>query len=411
MSLLFAMAIRNLGRNWFRTLLTSLTVTLGVALLITALSFVGGVFWGILEKVSQQAGQVRVTTLAYAQRDQLMPLIENMPDTDPIVAALKATPGVIAAYPHLAMGVTGAVGDNEIGEQFGLLHGAPTEYYTEVLNLDEHIAEGRMPTSPEEALFGKQFAADLGAKLGDEIVLLGQTQDGSPSPLKLVAVGLVDLGSAQMNRQMWVDLEKARYMADIEAGSTEILVYGKDYEKADGLAATILERAEFKELSVLAWSQRPPYDGFVGFARALHTIAGGVIVFITGLGVLNTMFMSVLERTAEIGVMRALGLKKTQTVLLIFIEALTIGALGGLAGVLMGGPVAYFLEVRGINLGEAASKMPATLPVNEIMHPDVTPEILLFGFTLGLAMAVVGGLLPSLRAAGIEPVEAMRTRR
>ena len=411
MALLISMAIRNLGRNRRRTLLTAFTVTLGVALLTNALSFVGGVFWGILEKVSEQAGHVRVTTMAYAQRDQLMPLSENIPDSAPLESAIKNVPGVIAVYPHLAMGVTGAVGDDEIGERFGLLHGAPTAYYTDVLKLNEHLESGEMPKNDKEALFGKQFASEVGAKVGSEIILLGQTQDGSPSPLKLTCAGIVDLGNAQMNRQMWVDLEKARYMADIEGGATELLVFGDDFEAAPELSAAVRADPALKDYSVKAWSERSPYDGFVGFARALHTIAAAVIVFITGLGVLNTMFMSVLERTAEIGVMRAMGLRKSQTIILIFIEALTIGLFGGLAGIAIGGPVAYYLELRGINFGEAASKMPATMPVNEILHPNVTPQILLFGVCLGLAMAVVGGFMPSLRAAGIQPVEAMRTRR
>lgn len=411
MSLLLSMAVRNLGRNRRRTLLTALTVTLGVALLTNALSFVGGVFWGILAQVANQAGHVRVVTEKYAQREQLMPIAENLPTSEPLVTAIAAAPGVTAVFPHIALGVTGAVGDDEIGERFALLHGAPTTYYTDFLDLDGHLLSGAMPAGENDALVGRAFADEIHAKVGSEVILLGQTQDGSPSPIKVNVSGIVDLGNAQQNRQVWVSLERARWMADIPDGAVELLVFGTDYQRADALADSLTSLPALSGLSVTSWDTRPPFNGFLGFAHALHTIAAAIIVFITGLGVLNTMFMSVLERTAEVGVMRAMGLRAWQTVSLFFFEALAIGALGGLMGVALGAPVAMYMEHRGVNFGEAASKLPATIPVNEIVHPDLTWQIVVGGFLLGLAMAVVGGFLPAIRASRIQPVEAMRSRR
>ncbi len=411
MSLLLSMAVRNLGRNRRRTLLTALTVTLGVALLTNALAFVGGVFWGILEQVANQAGHVRVVTEKYAQREQLMPIAENLGASDALVTTIAAAPGVTAVFPHIAMGVTGAVGDDEIGERFALLHGAPTLYYTDFLDLDGHLMSGVMPAAGNDALIGRAFADEIHATVGSEVILLGQTQDGSPSPIKVNVSGIVDLGNAQQNRQVWVSLERARWMADIPEGAVELLVFGADFQRADTLAASLQTLPALATLSVSSWDGRAPYNGFLGFAQAMHTIAAAIIVFITALGVLNTMFMSVLERTAEVGVMRAMGLRAWQTVSLFFFEALAIGALGGLLGVALGTPVAMFLEHRGVNFGEATSKLPATIPVNEIVRPDVTIDIVIGGFLLGLAMAVVGGFLPAVRASRIQPVEAMRSRR
>jgi ABC-type lipoprotein release transport system permease subunit len=411
MLLIFSMAIRNLGRNRRRTVLTALTVALGVALLTNAMAFIGGVFWGALEKVSAQAGQVRIVTPKYAQRDQLMPLSENIADTAALEAQLAGAPGVIAVVPHIAMGVTGAVGDDEIGERFALLHGAPASYYTEWLDLDSHLSGGVMPAQKGEALVGRAFAEEIGAKVGTEIVLLGQTQDGSPSPLKIVATGIVDLGNAQQNRQVWVSLDEARWMADIENGATELLIFGDDWEKASALAADLRELPGMNAYDVRGWNERSPYDGFVGFARALHGIAGGVIVFITALGVLNTMFMSVLERTAEVGVMRAMGLRAWQTLAMFIVEALAIAGVGGVAGVALGAPLALYLGHRGIDFGAAVDKLPPTIPINTIIRPTLSWEVVVLGVALGFAMALVGGVLPAIRAARIQPVEAMRSRR
>jgi putative ABC transport system permease protein len=148
-----------------------------------------------------------------------------------------------------------------------------------------------------------------------------------------------------------------------------------------------------------------------GTMGAVLSGVAGVIVFITALGVLNTMLMSVLERTAEIGVLRALGMKGRAIVALFFVEALAIGAVGGAVGVFLGSLAALRLEAVGMDLGAAADKMPATLPVNRVLHADWTPEIALLAFALGLLMALLGAALPSLRATAIQPVIAMRSRR
>ncbi len=425
MSLILSMAVRNLGRNRRRTLLTALTVAIGVALLIVAMSFVGGVFWAALQKVSAMAGEVRVVTPKYAQRDQLMPLSENIADTVPVAEALRAHTDVTAIYPHIAMGITGAVGDDEIGERFALLHGGPVDYYTEHLDLDSYLASGSMPGWSGEdwttvaarpkftvyALMGKQFAEEVGATAGTEVTLTGQRQDGSPSGMRVVVSGIVDLGNSQQNRQVWVSLDAARWMAEIPGGATEVLVFGKDWEQADGLAGELRALPGLEGLDVSSWSGRPPYNGFVGFAQALHGIAGGVIVFITALGVLNTMFMSVLERTAEIGVMRAMGLRAWQAVVMFVVEALAIAGVGSAVGVALGAPVAIYLGHVGIDFGAAVDKLPPTIPINTIIRPELSWNVVVVGVILGFAMAVVGGVLPALRASGIQPVEAMRQRR
>ena len=411
MGLLVSLALRNLGRNRRRTFLTALTVALGTALLTMALALLNGIFDSTIERGAAMVGHVRVVNAEYARREQLMPLADNLPDTAPLVAALQGQPHVLGAWPHIAMGVTAARDDQEIGETFALLHGAPAAFYTDVLHLDRQLSAGRMPTGDKEVLLGAALLAELGAKLGDKVVLLGQTQDGSPGAARLEVVGVVDLGNRQQNRQAWASLAKVQYMADLDGGATELLVQVDDYRDARAVAASLRALPALAGLDVHAWDERSPFDAAGALIGTIRGIAAGLIVFITGLGVLNTMFMSVLERTGEIGVMRAFGLRRWQTVGLFFIEAVALAAVGGLAGVALGSPVVLVLHRVGIHLGEGASKLPAALPINETIYPVLTPQILLTGFALGLTMALVGGCLPAWRAAGIEPVEAMRQRR
>ena len=242
-------------------------------------------------------------------------------------------------------------------------------------------------------------------------MLLGQTQDGSISPIKVEVVGISDLGSGAQNKKAYLTLSKAQWMADMDGGATEILVYGEDREEGATLAAAIGAVPECKGLEVKSWDQRPPWSDMMGLMRSISVIGIGVIVFITALAVLNTMMMSVLERTAEIGVLRAMGLKRLETVVLFVTEGLGIAVVGGLGGAVLGGLMGLYLEVEGINLGSAVDKIPATIPINSTVYADVTMGTLVQGMLLGLLMAVVGSALPALRAAAIQPIDAMRTRR
>lgn len=411
MPLLLSLALRNLGRNRRRTLLTVLMVGAGTALLTMALSMVNGLIFTALQRAAAQAGHVRVVDPDYARREQLFPLAENMPVTAPIVAALEGRPHVLRVVPHIAMGVSAARADQEIGEKFVLLHGAPAAYYQDVLRLQDYLAAGAMPAGEDDALLGKTFAEELGAEVGAELLVLGQTQDGSMAPARVRLAGIVDLGSGMQNRQLFVTLEKARWMADIPEGATEVLIQIDDYGRGKEVAAALRGDAALDGLTVQAWNERQPFDQIEAFFSTIRAIVATIIVFITGLGVLNTMLMSVLERTAEIGVLRAFGLRTWQTVTLFFLEAVFIAAAGGTIGVTLGGTVAGILGQVGINLGDGTSKLPAALPIHATIYPAPTPQILATAFALGLAMALVGGILPAWRAAGIAPVEAMRHRR
>lgn len=408
--LLFQLALRNALRNRRRSLLTALMVTAGIGLLMLGMAWIHGVLGGALHAAANIAGHARIVTPGYVQKEQLFPLADNLPQTKALVEAAGKVPGVEGVYERISMPVTFTVGE-ELGEKFTLLQGASPGWYTDVMALPAHLEEGRMMEGDKEIVLGKEAAAQAGAKVGDTVIVLGQTQDGALSPGKFTVTGIADMGNTGQNRISYITLEKARYLADIPEGALEILVYGEEAE-AMALASTLRGLPETKDLTVQAWNERSPYNGMQLFADTISFIAAGLIVFITGLGMLNTMLMSVLERTAEIGVMRAMGLKKWETVMLFATEAMGIAAVGGVLGSLSGATVAYlWLEKHGINLGGAAKSFPSAIPINTVVYGEVTADQLVTGFLLGLAMAVVGSVVPALRASTIEPVEAMRTRK
>ncbi|MEZ4320926.1 MAG: ABC transporter permease [Myxococcota bacterium] len=408
MKLLPALALRNALRSPARTALTALTIVLGTALLTMSTSWLKGVFEETLSSAAEPVGHVRIANPEYSRRESLLPLYANLPDTGPVLAQLKDVHGVQGAYPRITAPVMLSAGD-DLGEVRGLAVGAPEAWYRERLGLADDLTEGRLARGPKEVVLGVTLAKRLGVGLGAEIVVLGQTQDGSMSPLKAKVVGIASAGTGQVDLAAFLPLERVQWMTDIPDGATEILVYARDRDRDTALAADI-RALGIPDVVVEPWSERDPWNALLGLIGLVRNMLNGTIVFVTALGVWNTMMMSVLERQAEIGVMRAMGLTRLGAVVLFVLEAVAIAVVGGGIGVLLGAAGSMWLETHGIELG---TRVAANLPiaVDTRLYADFTPEVASYAFFLGLVMAVLGSAIPAMRAAAIQPVEAIRANR
>jgi putative ABC transport system permease protein len=119
-----------------------------------------------------------------------------------------------------------------------------------------------------------------------------------------------------------------------------------------------------------------------------------IALVIGSVGVLNTMLMSVLERTQEIGVLRAIGWPKIRIIKMIVCESCALGVAGALLGML-----------AGVGLTAALSRFPAA---RGAVRGDTAPSVLAAGFVVALAMGLAGSLYPAFRGAGLHPTEALR---
>ena len=306
---------------------------------------------------------------------------------------------------------TGAVvtASEEIGDHFGLIVGADPAYFDEVLKL-EYLEGGPITDTANHLVLGRELAGDIGAGIGDEVVLLGTTQDGSISPIKGQTVGIVSTGSFLTDSMAYVPLEKAQWMADLEGGAVEVQAYTGDKDNALAVAAALEGNPALEDLSVQAWSQRKPWNQTYEISQIINAILGGIVIFMAALGVLNTMFMSVLERTGEIGVLRAMGMSRLGVVFGFLVEGGVIGVVGSVLGVAIGAIPSWYLSTEGVTFSEELMK-DAGMPISNTFYGDLNLEVVGTVFVMGLLMALFGALVPALRASIIQPVDAMRRKR
>jgi len=414
MMLWISLAIRNARRNLRRTLLTAATVVFGVAMMVLGMAWIEGIFGQMISLYTAQSGHVRVLDGDYAQREELQPLYENIEDAAAVEDAITEVDGVTYVAPRIVVGAV-ITADEEIGEDFTMVVGAPQDYFTGTFAGPDHLVDGQWLTGEAgEVVLGAKIAGQIGAAVGDEVLLLGQTQYGSMSPMAAQVVGIVS-GDASLRQQAFVTLEDAQWMLDLEGGALELLVWAEDDEPETGLAlaSRIASLEGMDGYLAQAWIERSPWNMMIGMIGVLQGFLQGILVFITALAIFNTMTVSVLERTREIGVMRAMGLTRVGAVGMFVVEAIAIGLLGGVVGAALGAVPSAYLEAVGVTMG--ADIVDATagtgFPMTETFYADMNPEIFVNGVLIGVAMAVMGALLPSLRAAAIRPVVAMRARR
>lgn len=407
------LALRNARRNPRRTLLTAATVLIGTALTTFVLSFLNGYVDEMLESMADNHGHVRIVTDGWAEREILQPLYENIPETAPLEEAIGAIPGVSGVEPVIRTGVVLAMGE-EIGEDFGLVVAGRKSFLEEQLKLDQYVISGTWLTDgPDEVVIGRKLANDVGAVVGEEILVLGQTQYGSMAPMSPTVVGIV-ANDGMTDSRMYMNLDSARWLIDVPDGAIELLVYAESHDPAVvGPVRDALEGLpELEGHDLRPWYEEPFAAQSLPVMEGINIIIAGLMMFVMVLAIFNTMTMSVMERTGEIGVMRAMGQTRIGAVVLFLVEAATIGFLGGVAGVTLGALGGYYFQVHGVSLGqEMVDEAGANFPVSATIYAEVSPDILLQCLMLGLLTAALGALLPSLRAASIDPSSAMRARR
>jgi putative ABC transport system permease protein len=400
------LAMRNALRSPTRTGLTLLTVMFGTLLLTASAAWLHGVFDETLARAAEPLGHVRIVTEEYDRRESLYPLYAAIEDSTTLAEQIRQQPGVAAVVERITQPVT-VTTDETLGDEVAMAVGAPREWAIERLKLDEALVDGAIPEDGRGFVVGAVTAERVGARVGGELVLVGQTVDGAISPIKGEVVGIVRAGNPVVDRSVFVDLEKMRYLADLPDSATEILVYGATRDDDLAVARTLAE-AGLTEHQIQPWTQRSPWAELVSMTAFIKNILSLVIVLVTALGVWNTMMMSVLERKAEIGVLRAMGLTRIGVMALFVGEALVVAVLGGAVGVALGSGIGLYMQANGIELSTDITQN-AGLPIATTIRASLTPGMAVRAFLLGIGMAILGAGPPALRAAMVPPVEALRS--
>jgi ABC-type lipoprotein release transport system permease subunit len=405
-------AIRHLKRNRGRTVLTLLAVLIPVYFLVFMFGFVNSMLSDMFDTVTQiDTGHFQVR---HVERRGLGSAIPLMQDSESVLAILDGMDGVEWKTVRLDMPALASVGDRS---QTVYIQGVIPEEIAPISNIGDRIVEGSYLTSGQNgAVIGEELADLLKVGVGDEMVLLGAHPEAGVGALRIPVIGIYDAPISQMGRTLvHTTLDTARRLARSPNAATAIVarVEGvrsvSDTGKIEAVTDQLGRRLP-SELEALDWrALAPQVAGYMALVDPAMVIVAVVFFGLGALVVLNTLYLSVMERTRELGLILSLGASRWHVIRMILTEASIIAVIGALYGALIGVVLVWIVEAfGGIPLpGQFADFMKA-VGVNPVIHMMIKwPQVVISAVSM-VVIAILAAWFPAYRASKLEPVEAMR---
>jgi ABC-type lipoprotein release transport system permease subunit len=405
--MLGALAWRNIWRQPQRTALSLASIALACAITIFLLSMQLGTYTTMKENVLHLLdGFAQLQPPLYARDPDLR---KTIADPDAVMAGLRGIPSVTASAPRAASYVILATGTRSYG---AAVLGVDPSREVHVSNLASTVIKGRYlrPDDTNAAIVGAGLARNLKLSVGSHLTLLGSARDGSIAADVLIVRGIFATGSSKIDRQL-IELPLSRFQADFALGKrvNTIAIVGRHLASITASLPALRHLAHKYGLVVRDWSKLEPalHDVILldmSFSVLLYISLIVVVVFI----ILNTLLMSILERTREFGVLLALGMRPSQIGRMIWLELIFLASTGTIMGIALGSGVTFIFVNHGIAFAGAEAlfrqwHMPSTL------YPELDLLTALAG-PVAIALSIAAaGVIPYLRICRLTPLSAMRT--
>jgi putative ABC transport system permease protein len=289
--------------------------------------------------------------------------------------------------------------------------GADFESERDYHDIDSVLKAGRLPEKGKnEMIMGAVLARDLNLEVGDEVTILSTTAARGTNAITLEIVGLAGFPVASLNASnFWVPLDRVQYFLRMDGHVQDVLIDTTEEADAKALAQRV-DRALLDqtgvEYDVRSWKELSEMYSFIELAELIYQFIGVFFFLLGSTVIINTTIMVIFERMREIGTLSALGMYGRELVSLFFLEGTFIAIVGSLVGVFLGVGITAYLSNVGINFTDAMQGV--DMEISSILYPSLNVSMTIFIFFYSVIIASLATLIPSRRAAKIEPVEALR---
>ena len=418
MKFLWNLAKKNLARSRVRTMVSVIAIAIAIISVVFLRGMISGLLVSTFENhIQYKAGHIRIIHQEYELKEHMLSLnytvngFEESNGYEDMKERLMQIEGVEQIVPRLKFGSMVSLEDDLVNMMgWGVI---PSEEinFTE---RDQQITEGRMIKLGErELLMGAGLLEKIGKKVGDKVTFLYSTAFDAFRASTYQIVGKIQSNLSLLNDNLFfLPLDQAQAILEMPGEVTELLIVTPHYEQA----ATVLPRIEdlissnenTSKYALQLWNRDYEMIELFSMARTIYNFIYIFIILLACFVLINTLIMIVNERTREIGMMSALGLKAREILYLFAMEGIIIGALGSAIGVIIGGIITKIFSVVGIDFGAAMEGMSADLMFEPIFYTVFSLENLIFAFILGVVIVTVACMVPARMAARLEPNEALR---
>jgi len=398
----FKIALRNLRTRSLRSWLTILGIVIGIFLIISLLSLSQGVKEAINQQMEAMGGDM-IMVMPGSEENIMGMMVGGEVLEKQDIAAVEKTKGVKDV---LIMSYRGIVARYKEEAKMVFLTGLPWDESLELLERYQgwDLFDGEWPVSgKKEVAVGKQWAIDVfgtKVKVGQEITMKGR---------KFKIAGILNsLGNKSDDSNIYLDIGLYQDLTGEKKGSARVaMVMIEEGLTPDDVAEDIKKSLQ-KTRKRIAGENTTDFavitsekmigvtNSILGIIQSAIVLFASIAILVGGIGITNTMFTSIRERTREIGTMKAIGAKNSAVLIIFLTEAGIIGLIGGAGGIILGIICAKIVELY--------------TQSNPVFYfsISVSPSLVLFGLVFSVLTGCIAGFFPARKAARLKPVEALR---
>jgi ABC-type lipoprotein release transport system permease subunit len=405
MKLYLRLAWRNIWRHKRRTII----IVLAMSLTLGMMMWYDGLMNGFTDAIYGNAvkilgGNVQVHAEGYRAEANSNPLFP-LDDPQAVIKAAESNPLTLAATQRIHTG--GLVTSREGAFSVGII-GVEPEKEMKVNIIGQNVKEGRNLISEDldNILVGKGLADAMGVKVGDRITMVGRSQHEQMRQRTMTVVGIFDLGLTDIEKQsVYISLGEAQSLYDV-TGSTEVAIFLEKLGQESNVIDSMKSGLPSYEIESFQ-ANYPDLASAINSKNGVMDIFSVIIIAIAGVGILNLLLMAVYERTREIGVLGAMGLKPNQISLLFVLEGIMIGLVGVVAGIALGLAINGYLMKVGLDFGNMTQAASYMALIKSRAYPTWGVEKLPLRVSMIVIISALAALIPAAEAGRREPAEAL----
>lgn len=412
--LLFTLALRNLKRQLRRSFLTSAAMVLGLALLVFSLALAEGSHEDWIKGGSRMAsGHITIQTPDFFRTRKIQYHLTALQTAaarealdDPSLASM-----VEIAVPRLT--ILG-LANSPANALPVLVMGVDYSIESEFSRLSEKLIEGRYLEEGDRlhAYIGKTLAERLRLDIGSRFVLTAQDASGEMAGQLVRVAGIFRMGLPAADQGIvHIPLETARNWLGLEDAVTSFDILLESTDSEEEAMATLMPLEETHGVQVISWKQsQPQLRAAIQMDNFGNLIFHGILFGIITLAIINTVLMSVLQRVREFGVLRALGLRRREAGMMVFLEGMMLTVLSGGIGVVLGVGVTWGFFRNGLDFSKLMNGefSAAGTIIDPVIIPQFTMGQIVFSLSSIAAIGIMSSIYPAYRATKIDVAESMK---
>jgi len=403
----WAIAYRDLVRNRRRSILTLLAVALGMMVLIMMSGFIVGAMAGALDQnIHLNTGHLQLRDDSYEIEKLSLLSRDLLQDSETLVAQAEALDEVQSAAPVLwTSGILSTIRESTGLKVTGL---DPADAFHAPIR--DGIVQGAYftPDGRDELLLGERLAKDMNITAGQRVSLAVGNADGQPDEAVFTVVGLFNTGIPSFDQNTAIlPLAKAQTFTGVGNRTSSIIVMLNDLQDTEKAAAALSQTSGVK---VLTWQDlNSIMMELIEMAGSFYYIIYFIVILVVAVIIANTLLMSVFERTREMGILAALGMKGRQLMLLVLFESTILALAGIIFGQILGFAAVTYLSKVGITFSEDAMASVEGIAYGSKMYAEFAPDQAIILSIFMFVVVTLVSLYPAWYATRLDPVKALHT--